>query len=130
MSNFIGGFITGAAVGTTAGVYIKNKLSGEGNKELSLKSQLDEIYLENERFSKRNKEMEREIENLQFENKKLKKSLDEKYDDKDDLESEVNTIKRKVNLLQSQNDNLLLELKEYKTACEGYELEIDRLTNK
>ena len=125
MSNFIGGFITGAIVGTVTGVYItKNK------KEASVSPKIDpnnDIYIENERFSKRNKEMSREIEDLQYENRKLRKSIDAKYDDQDDLESDLSKIKREVKQLQSENNKLLLELKEYKAACEGYELEIARL---
>lgn len=75
-------FILGTAVGV-GGMIVKDKYLGNTSEQQlnSKQKELDSLYAENEKFRKRNKEMERQIEDLLSENQKLKRS----FKDNDDL---------------------------------------------
>jgi len=72
--------ILGIGVGFVGGIVAKEKLLGNKTKEaLSAKQQeLDTIYSENEKYRKRNKEMERQIEYAEREHAALQEKAKEK----------------------------------------------------
>lgn len=120
--------LIGAAVGAGAMV-AKDKLTGnsEGDK---VKRELDQIYAENEKFRSRNKEMERQVEDLLAENQKLHKKLKDKEGNHDDMYDDLEDAQNQVKKLRKQNDELTIKLKEYKTACENYEIEVQQMKEK
>ena len=124
-------FAIGVVIGIV-GMVIKNKFWGNNKKQETEAKQreLETLYQENEKFRKRNKEMERQIEDLLAENQKLRKQFKDKEDDWDDLEDELQKAKGEVKKLRMQNDELYQKIREYKTACEAYEIEIVALKNK
>lgn len=122
----------GVALGAAGGYYVKGKLEGNSNEQMQAAKQreLDSIYAENEKLRKRNREMERQIEDLLAENKKLYKQSKDQDDNQDDLLDDLEDARKEVKRLSSQNDDLARKLQEYKIACNGYELEIERLKEK
>ena len=124
-------FIAGAAVGVI-GMVVKDKYAGNAStQEKNAKQrEFDEIYAENEKFRKRNKEMERQIEDLLSDNQKMRRQLKEKEGNQDDLDDDLQSAKREIAKLKSQNDELCGKIQEYKDACYGYKLEIERLKEK
>lgn len=120
--------IIGVALGA-AGMYAKDKLLGNSttNELNAKKREIDELYNENEKLRKRNKDLVRQTEDLQFENNKLKKRSNDTDDANYDLEDDLQKTKSELKKLRVQNDDLYRKLQEYKSACESYELEISRL---
>ena len=95
MLELLGGII----IGGVAGVVLKGKLSGAGAANESKKRELESLYAENEKFSKRNKELERQVEDLLYELKKTRTKFKESDDYKDDLADELATAKNKIKSL-------------------------------
>ena len=126
MMELVGGLVIGAI----AGVTLKDKIVGEDKKVASKQRELDSLYAENEKLSKRNKEMERQVEDLLSELNKLRKKSADVDDDKDDLEDDLDKAKSDLKNIKSQNDELARKLKEYKVACEAQEAEIASLKQK
>ena len=126
MIELVGGVVLGAA----AGIALKDKITGDDQKLDKKQKEVDSLYAENEKFSKRNKEMERQIEDLLAELNKLRKKSADVDDDKDDLEDELDKAKRDLRNVKIQNDDLAHKLKEYKAACEAQEAEIASLKQK
>ena len=120
--------IIGVAVGV-AGMYAKDKYLGNTSTEkLNAKQrELDNVYNENETFRKRNKDLSRQVEDLQFEIDKLRRQSKARNDHQDNLEDDLEDAKTEVKKLHMQNDELYRKLQEYKSACEAYELEIANL---
>lgn len=129
MSNFFGGLIIGTAVGAAIGYFFKRN-SVNNSKAITLRNELYEVNIEVEKYRKRYKETEREVEDLQDENSRLRKKLDNKGDSNIDLEGDLEIATDKAKQLEVQNNHLLSELKEYKAASEVYEIEIARLKDK
>lgn len=122
--------IIGAALGA-GGMIAKNKLV-DNNTSTScnnLQNELNALSDENEKLRKRSKEAERQVEDLLAENQKLRKASKATDDDRDDIEDELDSAKAKVKKLTQQNDELIRKIAEYKSVCENYEAEINRLKN-
>ena len=60
MVELIGGII----VGGVAGVALKDKLMGTNPQNDAKQKEVDSLYAENEKYGKRNKELERQVEDL------------------------------------------------------------------
>lgn len=56
--------IGGLVIGGVAGVALKDKILGDNNQNNNKQREIDSLYAENEKFSKRNKELERQVEDL------------------------------------------------------------------
>ena len=129
MSNLISGLIIGSAVGGAIGYFFKRNSVNRDNAN-ALSNELYEVNIEVEKYRKRYKETEREVEDLQYENSRLRKKLDNKGDSNIDLEGDLEIATEKAKQLEVQNNYLLSELKEYKAANEVQEIEIARLKDK
>ncbi len=125
------GFLGGAALGV-AGMIAKDKFLGNDadNKLQAKQRELDNLYAENEKFRKRNKELEREVEDLLSKLQKVQRDAKDRHDDQDDLEDALADSRSEVKKLRQQNDELMKMVQEYKVACENYELEVQRLKDK
>lgn len=126
MVELIGGII----VGGVAGVALKDKLVGANTQIDNKQKELDSLYTENEKISKRNKDLERQVEDLLAELNKVRKKAKESDDDQDDLQDELDKAKRELKNTRLQNDELARKVKEYKAACEAQEAEISMLKQK
>lgn len=126
MVELIGGII----VGGVAGVALKDKLMGANPKNDTQQKEMNSLYAENEKYSKRNKDLERQVEDLLSELNKVRKKAKESDDDQDDLQDELDKVKRELKNARLQNDELARKVKEYKTACEAQEAEIAMLKTK
>lgn len=122
--------LIGAALGV-GGMIAKEKVleNNTATSSNNLQKELDALSDENEKLRKRSKEAERQVEDLLAENQKLRKTSKATDDDRDDLEDELDSAKSKVKKLTQQNDELLRKIAEYKSVCENYEAEINRLKN-
>lgn len=118
--------IVGAAVGAVGGYMAKDKLSGTSNVVSKLQNELNSLSDENEKLRKRNKEAERQVEDLLAEMQKLRRSAKEHQDNSDDVEDELHTAQTKIKKLTQQNDELLRKLQEYKELSTSYKNELDK----
>lgn len=121
-------FILGTVVGV-GGMIAKDKYFGNtSEQQLNVKQkELDTVYAENEKFRKRNKEMERQIEDLLIDNQKLRMNFKNSDDSMDDLRDNLSRSQKEVNKLRLQNDELYRKIQEYKEACDHYKMEIENL---
>lgn len=126
MVELIGGII----VGGVAGVALKDKLMGTNPQNDTKQKEIDSLYAENEKYSKRNKDLERQVEDLLSELNKVRKKAKDSDDDQEDLQDELDKTKRELKNIRLQNDELARKLKEYKSACEAQEAEISMLKQK
>lgn len=126
MIEIIGAFVLGGA----AGAYAKDKLFGGQEQKNSKQQEIDSLYSENEKFSKRNKELERQVEDLLAELSKIRKQAKNSDDEHDDLEDDLQKAKNEVKKARQQYDEMALKLQEYKRACESQEAEISMLKEK
>lgn len=126
MIELLGGII----IGGVAGAALKDKISGNGAQKEDKQKELNALYTENEKFSKRNKELERQVEDLLAELNKIRKKAKESDEDHDDLEDELDKVKRELKKIRFQNDELTRKVKEYKVTCEAQEAEILMLKEK
>lgn len=129
-SGFIAGGITCLIAGTVIGFIAKDKLFNNKSEVNKMQRDLDLIYSENEKLSRRNKELERQVEDLLSELNKVRKQAKSNDEDKDEIEDELDKMKREVKNLRMQNEALACKVKEYKTAYEEKEAEILLLKEK
>lgn len=120
----------GIVLGGVATVTLKDKLMGTSTQSNTKQRELGSLYAENEKFSKRNKDLERQVEDLLSELNKVRKKAKNADDDQDDLQDELDKAKRELKNVRLQNDQLASKLKEYKSACEAQEAEISMLKQK
>lgn len=127
MTELIIGIVIGAA-----GMYVKDKILGNSTtRNLEEKKiELDNMYTENEKIRKKNKDLSRQVEDLQFDNDKLKRQVKDTNNDHHDLQDELDDAKAEIKKLRMQNDEMYRKIQEYKSACESYEMEITRLKEK
>ena len=78
--------IGGLVIGGVAGVALKDKILGDNNQNNNKQREIDSLYAENEKFSKRNKELERQVEDLLAELNKVRRQAKANDDDNDDLQ--------------------------------------------
>ena len=119
--------ISGVVIGGAAGIALKDKLLGGNSQDSSKQKEVASLYAENEKISKRNKELERQVEDLLSELNKIRRKAKDADDDHDDLEDALDKAKRESRNLRLQNDELARKIQEYKAACEAQELEIKSL---
>ena len=122
--------IGGIFVGGIAGVALKDKLMGANTQNNTKQKEIDSLYAENEKYSKRNKNLERQVEDLLAELNKVRKKAKDADDNQDDLQDDLDKAKRELKNIRLQNDELARKLKEYKSACEAQEAEISMLKQK
>lgn len=122
--------IGGIAIGTLAGAMLKDKIAGAQSQETAKRQELDSLYAENEKSSRRNKELERQVEDLLTELNKVRKKTQIADDAHDDTQDELDRAKRELKSIRMQNDELARKLREYKTTCESQEAEIALLKEK
>lgn len=118
------------AVGAIAAVVVKDKLFGNDAELQAKQSEINSLSRENERFSNRNKELERQTEDLLAELDKVRKQAKSNESEQFDLEDDLDKAKRELKNLKAQNEELARALKDYKLACEAQEAEIVRLKQK
>lgn len=124
------GLLTSFAIGGVAGYVIKDKITPQTTAEPKQSSDMQTVYAENEKFARRNKELERENEDLLAEISKLRKQAKNNDSDSDELEDALDAAKRENKSLRQQNESLNIKLGEYKAACEALEHEVENLKNK
>lgn len=124
------GLILGMAIGAVGGIYAKDKLMGGNANQDNKQQEIDSLTSEINKLSERNKEAERQVEDLLAENQKLRRQTKDNDDSRDDLEDDLADAKKLIQKLRLQNEDLARELKEYKAACNNYEIEIQRLKDK
>ena len=90
--------IGGLVIGGVAGVALKDKILGDNNQNNNKQREIDSLYAENEKFSKRNKELERQVEDLLAELNKVRRQA--KAND------ETNHIKQRKCKPTSTNRNI------------------------
>ena len=73
---------------------------------------------------KRNKEAERQVDDLQALVQKLQRQIKASDADNDDAEDELDELKAKVKKLTDQNDSLLQKIADYKATFESYEAQL------
>lgn len=118
------GIIGSLVVGGVAGYVIKDKITPASDDKTSNPQELNSLYSENEKLAKRNKELERENEDLLAELQKVRRSARTDSNDMDDMEDKLESAQHEAKSLRKQNDVLAAKLKEYKTACESLEAQI------
>lgn len=126
MIEFIGGIIVGGVAGAT----LKDKIVGANSQIDNKQKEIDSLYAENEKYSKRNKDLERQVEDLLSELNKVRKKAKDADDNQEDLQDELDKARRELKNIRLQNDELARKLKEYKFACEAQEAEISMLKQK
>lgn len=124
------GLFGGIVVGGIVGVLAKDKIMGSSPNEKKQKNEIDTLCDENEKLSKRNKELERQVEDLLSELGKVRKQAQNADDDHDALEDDFDRAKKELKSIRMQNEELVRKIKEYKTACESQEAEIAYLKEK
>lgn len=122
--------IIGIVVGAVVIYLLKDRLPGAGKEVESCKKELNTLYAENEKFSKQNKELQRQVEDLTTEVNKLRRKSKDADADHDDLEDERDKAKRDLRNLRIQYDAMSSKLKEYENALSAKEAEIVELKNK
>lgn len=122
--------IGGIVLGGVAGVALKDKLLGSDTQKDNEQRELNSLYTENEKYSKRNKDLERQVEDLLSELNKIREKAKDADNDQDDLQDELDKVKRELKNTRLQNEELARKVKEYKYACEAQEAEISLLKQK
>ena len=120
----------GIVIGGVAGVALKEKLLGTQNQNTNKQQELNSLFAENEKFSRRNKELERQVEDLLSELNKVRKKAQNADDDHDDIQDELDRTKKELKSIRMQNEELARKVREYKTTCESQEAEISLLKEK
>ena len=126
MIEVVGAFIAGGVAGAIA----KDKLSGNAQQQNNRQAEMDAIYVENEKLSRRNKEMERQVEDLLSELNKVRRKAKENDNNSDDLEDELDKAKRELKNMRLQYDELARKVKEYQSLCKSKDAEIETLKEK
>lgn len=119
--------IVGTVVGAAAGAVLKDKVMGGDNQLEKAKRELGSLYKENEKYSRRNKELERQCEDQLDEIKKLQRKLKDVDASADDQQDELEDVKATAAKLRKLNEQLSIQLQEYKNACQAQEAEIATL---
>lgn len=122
--------LSGIVIGGVAGVSLKDKLLGTQGQSTNNQQELNSLYAENEKFSRRNKELERQIEDLLSELNKVRKKAQNADDDHDDIQDELDRAKKDLKNVRLQNDELARKVREYKATCESQGAEISLLKEK
>lgn len=125
MIEFLGTLLLGGAAG-----YAAKEMMGKQQTTPKQQNELATLYAENEKFSRRNKELERQVEDLLSELNKVRRQAKANDDSSDDLQDEVDKLKRELKVTRTQNDELSRKVREYKSACEAQEAEIAMLKEK
>lgn len=119
------GIIITAILGLSVG-YLIGKFTGQQPSN-EKRTEIDELYRENEKFRNRNRDFERQVEDLLAENKKLYRQLKEREKDNDSFEDEMDAAKRKIKALSAENSELKLKVEEYSLAVKSLENEVELL---
>lgn len=125
MIELLGGIVIGSVVAFT----LKEKIFGTQDQNTNKQQELNNLYEENEKFSRRNKELERQVEDLLSELNKVRKKAQIADDDHDDLQDELDRAKKDLKSVRLQND-VVRKVREYKAICESQEAEISLLKEK
>ena len=120
----------GIVIGGVAGVTLKDKLLGTQEKNSAKQREIDSLYAENEKYSKRNKELERLVEDLLTELNRVRRKAQNADSEQDDIQDELDSAKKELKSIRLQNDELARKVREYKITCESQEAEIALLKEK
>ncbi len=97
------------------GAYLKDKMAGSSaGKSSNINADLNALSDENEKLRKRNKDAERQVEDLLAEVEKLRRNSKSSDDDK-----------AKIKKLSLQNEELMRKIAEYKEVCASYEAKLN-----
>ncbi len=124
--NSIIGFIVGAGVGAVGTYLMKNHDTKQANTS---RVELESIYSENEKLRHRNKEVERQNEDLLSELDKCRCKMKSNGENHEDLQDDLEDALLKVKKLTAENAEMRRKLSEYQTACASLENEIKTLKN-
>lgn len=123
--------LIGLAAGAAGGYYYKGmRDGGNGTSGSNPQAELNNLSDENEKLRKRNKDAERQIEDMLSELEKLRRVAKESSNNQDDLEDDLADAKNELKKLKVQNSNLLRKVSEYEATCQKYEEEIATLKRK
>lgn len=126
MIELLGGLLLGGVAGAT----LKDRILGTNVQNKNINNEVNQLYEENVKLSRRNKELERQVEDLLMDLKKARQKAKDSDDDHDDIEDELDRVKKDLKACRSQNEELARKVKEYKTVCEAQEAEISMLKEK
>lgn len=119
----------GVVIGGIAGVALKDKVLGS-NAQNEAKSEIERLYIENEKYINRNKELERQVEDLLAELKKVRKDSQYSIDKYDDIEYKLDKANIEIKRLLLENEELAQKVADYRVFCDSKEAEIERLKEK
>lgn len=119
-------FILGAAVGAGA-IMLKDSMSNEKSINSIKQSEANQLSAENDKLRRRNKELERNIEDLLMENKRLNKNVRETMDKDENSEDRIEDLLAELKRIKQQHLETQAQLDEYKVACKNYEQQISEL---
>lgn len=112
-------FIAGAAVGATV-VVAKDILSDKSKGNDIRISQISEEEEQFEKLLKRNRELERQVEDLLASNKKMYNELSHSKDDMDNLQDKIEDLQSELRKQKTINEQALQENKELKESIHSY----------
>lgn len=124
MIEILGGLAVGCAVGYVA----KDKLNP--STPSTQNSESEQLYAENEKLARRNKELECENEDLMADLQKIRRNVKYASGENEDMEDQLDAAKRELKSLCQQNDQLSAKVKEYKAACESLEAQLTMYKSK
>lgn len=117
-------FIGGVLIGGVAGIALKDKVLGGGANEAKREAEMKSLYAENEKFAKRNKELERLVEDLQSELARMRRNAKDKDSINEDIEDELDRVRKDLKMSVIQRDELSRKVKELTATCASQEAEI------
>lgn len=121
------GWIFCLALGAVAG-YAAKSFAAPATKEAD-KRELDNIYDENEKLARRNKELQRSNEDLLAKLTDLQKKAKTDSDTHEDMVDDLDDARRDIQRLRKQNEALARDLAEYRNVCEAQSAELAKLRN-
>lgn len=121
-------FIAGAAVGATVMV-AKDFLSGKSKgREVNI-SQINEEEEKIEKLQKRNRELERQIEDLLASNKKMYNQQSHSKDNLDNLQDKIEDLQSELKRQRAINEQIIQENQELRDSIKSYENQLSELNN-
>lgn len=119
--------LLGLGVGAVGGYVVRGQMAPTTPDNTQ---EQQELYNENEKLARRNKEQERRIEDLMAEVAKLQRKAKSSSNASDDMQDSLDDAKAETAKLRRMCDKLTASLEEYKRACAAQEAEIKALKEK
>ncbi len=95
------------------------------NSSSTLKQEIEELVRDNERYQKRIKEMEEQIDKLKAAAERHREEEKEDSDEIEDLEDELKAAKNKIKVLQTLNTQYESEIRDLRDSNESLKAELE-----